>query len=247
MTIQYQPIKTRQGPKNMAAFVLVHGDFQGGWVWPDLAAELRAMGHAVHTPTLSGCGHLHHGMRKGIDLNTYIRDIGNYLHFEEIASPILVAHSFAGMICSAVIMQLPHLLRHVIYVDGIIPESNRSVVETAGDAFRIMLNAHRENDWMVAPWPIESFGIREDKANWFAARLCSFPLQAFITPFPGEFDLPAVRASFITCRNTASPFIRQMADKAAGLGWGVTESEAGHSPMVSHPSILASLIVDQAG
>ncbi|HSM74215.1 MAG TPA: hypothetical protein VK852_06260 [Desulfobacterales bacterium] len=100
---------------------------------------------------------------------------------------------------------------------------------------------------MVAPWPIESFGIRGDKVNWFAARLCPFPLQAFITPFPGEFDLSAVRASFITCRNTASPYIRQMADKATGLGWPVTEIQAGHSPMVSHPSTLASLIVDQAG
>jgi pimeloyl-ACP methyl ester carboxylesterase len=91
----------------------------------------------ILTPALSGCGHLHHGMRRGIDLNTYIRDIGNYLHFEEIASPILVAHSFAGMICSAVGMQLPHILRQVICVDGIIPESNRPVVETAGDAFRV--------------------------------------------------------------------------------------------------------------
>jgi hypothetical protein len=105
----------------------------------------------------------------------------------------------------------------------------------------------KRHDWMVAPWPIGSFGIHGDKANWFAARLCSFPLQAFITPFPGEFDLSAVRASFITCRNTASPYIRQMADRAAGLGWPVAEIQAGHSPMVSHPTILARLIVEQAG
>ena len=184
-------------------------------------------------------------MRKGIDLNTYIKDIGNYLHFEGLANPVLVAHSFAGMVVSAVMMQFSHLLRQVIYVDAIIPESNRSMAETAGEAFRIMLDAHRKNGWMVTPWPIESFDIHGNKATWFAARLCAFPLQAFMAPFPGEFDSSAVRASFITCRKTASPFIRQMAAKASDLGWPVADIEAGHSPMVSHPAALARLLCDQ--
>jgi hypothetical protein len=56
----------------------------------------------------------------------------------------------------------------------------------------------------------------------------------------------AVRAPFISCRKTASPFIRQMADKAFGLGWPVAENEAGQSPMVSHPSALAGRLIDQA-
>ena len=120
------------------------------------------------------------------------------------------------------------------------------MAESAGEAFRIMLDAHRKNGWMVAPWPIESFDIHGDKAAWFAARLCPFPWQAFVTPFPGEFDPSAVRASFIAGRKTASPFIRQMAAKASGLGWPVADIEAGHSPMVSHPAALARLLCDQA-
>ncbi|MFC6344180.1 esterase/lipase family protein, partial [Nocardioides hankookensis] len=38
----------------MTTFVLVHGAFRGGWSWDRVAPLLRAAGHQVHTPTLSG-------------------------------------------------------------------------------------------------------------------------------------------------------------------------------------------------
>ena len=40
----------------MATFVLVHGAIVGGWCWRWVAPELRAAGHEVHTPTLTGLG-----------------------------------------------------------------------------------------------------------------------------------------------------------------------------------------------
>ena len=40
----------------MATFVLIHGSYQGGWIWKPVATRLRAAGHQVYTPTLDGCG-----------------------------------------------------------------------------------------------------------------------------------------------------------------------------------------------
>ena len=40
----------------MSAFVLVHGAFQGGWVYTRVARMLRKAGHEVYTPTLTGLG-----------------------------------------------------------------------------------------------------------------------------------------------------------------------------------------------
>ncbi len=40
----------------MTAIVLLHGSFHGGWCWREAAARLRALGHAVFTPTLTGLG-----------------------------------------------------------------------------------------------------------------------------------------------------------------------------------------------
>jgi hypothetical protein len=40
----------------MATFVLVHGAFQGGWVWRPVASLLKGENHEVYTPTLIGTG-----------------------------------------------------------------------------------------------------------------------------------------------------------------------------------------------
>ena len=34
--------------------MLVHGTWLGGWIWHDVAEKLRALGHQVYTPTLTG-------------------------------------------------------------------------------------------------------------------------------------------------------------------------------------------------
>jgi hypothetical protein len=51
----------------MATFVLVHGAFHGGWCWRDVAASLRATGHAVFTPTLTGLGERSHLAAPAVD------------------------------------------------------------------------------------------------------------------------------------------------------------------------------------
>ncbi|MGI9378145.1 MAG: alpha/beta fold hydrolase, partial [Methyloligellaceae bacterium] len=40
----------------MATYVLVHGAWHGGWCWREVRQRLRAEGHRVFTPTLTGLG-----------------------------------------------------------------------------------------------------------------------------------------------------------------------------------------------
>jgi hypothetical protein len=50
----------------MATFVIVHGAFGGGWQWREVATLLRARGHDVFTPSLTGLAervHLAHHTR----------------------------------------------------------------------------------------------------------------------------------------------------------------------------------------
>ena len=39
----------------MTNFVLIHGSYQGGWIWQRFADRLRAQGHAAFAPTMPGC------------------------------------------------------------------------------------------------------------------------------------------------------------------------------------------------
>ena len=232
----------------MASIVLVHGAFQGGWVWKKVADLLRSKGHETHTPTLSGCGYLAKKDRQEEnDLPDYISDTRDYIESEELDDIILIAHSFSSMICGAVMMQMPDRIRHAVFVDAIIPESQRSFAETACEPFRLMLENHRQENGTVMPWPLPAFGVNGPDANWFASRLRPFPYTAFHTPFPGSFDPHRTPTSYISCQATANPFIREMAGKAKDLHWPLQTINTGHCPMVTGPVELASALLMQTG
>lgn len=231
--------------ESRATFVLVHGAFQGDWVWAETAAALRTMGHAVHVPALTGCGHLHHGLSKGVALYDHVADVLDYLRLHDVRDATLVAHSLSGMTCGAVLARAegtPQALRRAVYVDAIMPERGRSFVDTAGPGLRAMLDTHLTDGWRVRPWPLPAFGVPETKAAWFAERLRDFPAAVFETVFEDDFAPDPARMSFIACRNTPAPFIRAMADKARTLGWPVDELDSGHMPMVNCPVELAALL-----
>ena len=40
----------------MTTFVLIHGAYQGGWIFKPTVEQLIAKGHRVFAPTLDGCG-----------------------------------------------------------------------------------------------------------------------------------------------------------------------------------------------
>ena len=40
----------------MTTFVLIHGAYQGGWIWKPTVEQLLAKGHRVFAPTLDGLG-----------------------------------------------------------------------------------------------------------------------------------------------------------------------------------------------
>ena len=44
------------GKEPLATYVLLHGAYQGGWIWQPVATRLRATGHTVYAPTLDRCG-----------------------------------------------------------------------------------------------------------------------------------------------------------------------------------------------
>ena len=86
----------------MATFVLVHGGGHGGWCYRKVARLLRAEGHEVHAPSLSGLGERSHLMSPAIDLDTHIQDVTALLHYEDVDDAIVVGHSYGGMVITGV-------------------------------------------------------------------------------------------------------------------------------------------------
>src|SRR5260370_27506004 len=91
----------------MATYVLVHGAYQGGWIWKPVATRLRAAGHLVYAPSLDGCGDRHHSIRPGITIDTHAREIAQLLFYDDLRDVVLLGTSARGM----VICKTPELAR----------------------------------------------------------------------------------------------------------------------------------------
>lgn len=82
----------------MATVVLVHGSSSGGWAWKHVTPHLRAAGHDVCTPTLTGLGERAHLLSPAVNLSLHIQDIVNVLFYEDLSEVILVGQSYGGMV-----------------------------------------------------------------------------------------------------------------------------------------------------
>ena len=72
----------------MSAFVLVHGAWHGGWCWRRLAPLLRAKGHSVFAPSLTGLGDRAHLARPDLDLDLHVQDVVTLLEMEDLQTRV---------------------------------------------------------------------------------------------------------------------------------------------------------------
>ena len=105
----------------MAHFVLVHGAWHGAWCWRDVVQGLTQAGHRVHAVTLTGVGERAHLLNADITLQTHIEDVVQAIECEELDEVVLVVHSYAGMIGTGVADRMAPRLRHLVYLDAVVP------------------------------------------------------------------------------------------------------------------------------
>jgi len=110
----------------MADFVLVHGAWHGSWCWRKILPMLWTKGHRAFAVTLTGLGDRVHLMSPSIRLATHIDDVAAVIETEELKRIVLVGHSFAGMLVTAVADRYPDRIAHLVYVDAIVPHSGES-------------------------------------------------------------------------------------------------------------------------
>src|SRR6266700_1525879 len=82
----------------MATYVLIHGAYQGRWIWKPVATRLRAAGHTVFAPSLDGCAERSHAVRAGITVGTHAREVAQLLFSEDLKDVVLVGTSSGGMV-----------------------------------------------------------------------------------------------------------------------------------------------------
>ena len=103
-------------------FVLVHGAWHGGWCWRRVADILRARGHLVYTPTLTGLADRSHLLSRDITLQTHADDIINLIKWEGLDDVCLVGHSYGGFVISLVAEAIHDKLSSFVFLDAFAPD-----------------------------------------------------------------------------------------------------------------------------
>lgn len=199
----------------MATFVIVHGAWGGGWEWTEVAQGLRARGHEVFTPTLTGLGERAHLGGPDVDLSTHIQDVVGVLEFEDLRDVVLCAHSYGGLPVTGAADRVPERVARVVYLDAFLPRDGEAAMDfippEQADALR-EAEASGEEGWWRMPIPPVMLppkdGIDPDRRARFVERLTDQSAPATLEPLALTGAVDKLPRAFVRC--TGSHFEEDM-------------------------------------
>jgi len=227
----------------MATYVLVHGAYQGGWIWKLVAERLRAAGHLALAPTLDGCAERAHGVRAGITVGTHAREIAQMLFYEDLRDVVLVGTSAGGMVVQKAAEAARERIARLVFVDALVLMPGERVDEIVKRAAPNEVTALTTGPTKA---DAESRLFRDlDPAlrAWALARVTPHPITALEAPMePTRFWEQPWPATVIRCRRAANPPEHHQRRPAERLKAAWHELDTGHYPMLSEPEALPRLL-----
>ena len=233
----------------MSTYVLVHGGGHGGWCYQRVARIMRAKGHDVYTPTLTGLGEREHLVSKAVDLDMHITDVVKVLQFEGLQDVILVGHSYGGMVITGVADRATDRIGHLVFLDAANPENGQSLADLAGEIITMTRNDGRIVDgieMVLYPGtdPMNYFGVTDkEQLAWMKPKLTPHPWPCFEQKLvlTNEAVMRRIPQTHIVCTMTL-PFRDVEALKASSEG-RVWDVDTGHDLMISEPEAVAELLM----
>jgi pimeloyl-ACP methyl ester carboxylesterase len=226
----------------LASFVLIHGAYQGGWIWRFVAARLRAAGQDAFAPTLDGCAERRHQLRPGITTETHAAEIAELLFYEDLREAVLVGTSAGGMVlCRAAELARDRIGR-VVFVDALAlldGERLPDIVQRPASTSTELATGPTREDVEGRMFAALDPAIR----GWAADRITPHPIAVMREPVRLErFWSERWDATVIRCLRAVNPPEAHQRRTAERLGARYLELDTGHYPMLSMPEELAGLI-----
>jgi pimeloyl-ACP methyl ester carboxylesterase len=228
----------------MATILLAHGAWSAAWAWKKMRPLMARSGHAFFAPTYTGLGERSHLVTHAVDLDTHIEDLLQVLRYEDLRDVVLIGHSYGGMVATGVADRARERISHLIYLDAFVPEHGQSLSDLvpAEQSERTRAAVASGDGWRVPPNPTPGDTSPEDLA-WVADRRVPQPLKCFEQPLlfaHGDLRLPR---SYIRAMRTANSPFAKFGDRAQREpGWRYYEIDASHSPHVTAPKELITLL-----
>jgi pimeloyl-ACP methyl ester carboxylesterase len=229
----------------LATFVLVHGAWSGSWGYTKVARMLRAKGHEVWTPCLTGLGERSHLSDPGITLSVHIQDVVNVFEYEELTDVILVGHSYGGMVVTGVSGRCADRIRSLVYLDAFLPENGQSCWDVAGEHGRkFYIDNQRNTPGLVSPMGATANPEGEPPTR-ARRRPDLHPLLTLTEPVSLDGSEQQIRnRTYILAAK--GPGFQRFYDKVKDdPAWKAKTIDTGHVVMMEDPEGLVRLLLEE--
>ena len=228
----------------MSTFILVHGAFRGGWAWDRVAPLLRAEGHTVFAPSLTGCGERFTSTDATVTLADWVGDITAIIDANPSDDIVLVGHSQAGLVIAAAAEACRARdggarAARLVFLDAPVPQPGERGVDCSGATSETALPPAEV--WIPATPLARGDRLADADIAWINERLTPTPFRPSLDTV---IEMPlAVPLRVVFCEHTPdgypSRITRQRFD-ATGEPYVVLPT--GHDAPIEAPELVFRLL-----
>jgi len=241
------------------AYAFLHGGGQGGWVWDETIAAMRAQGAGAKMLALDvpGCGVKRGRDTSGIGVDDIAAELLADITAAGLSDVVLVGHSQAGSVMPHMLTLQPGLFRRAVYISCSVPVPGQTVVSMIGDGVQganpdevgwpLDPQTYTMAERMVACF-CNDMGAEETAAFMGRLGADAWPMASYAHTDWRQDQLGAVPSSYVLClRDGILPVNWQELFARRFKTERTVRIDAGHQAMTTRPHTLAEILRHEAG
>ena len=226
----------------MSTFVLVHGTYQGGWIWKPVAERLAAARPPRVSAHAAGLGRTAREITPNLTLADYGAEIADLFFFEDLRDVIFVGTSIGGMVVCQAAPIVADRIQRLVFIDALVPLPGESVPQINSRP------PYDQRNVVYGPAPEGArgtvfAGLPKDVEDWALARYTQQPIKPTDDPVDlKDFWSRPWQVDVLNCTQSAAPPEAHQRRTAERFNGTYAELAAGHYAMLSHPDALAEYL-----
>lgn len=212
-----------------------------------VADRLRARGHSVFAPTLTGLGERAHLLHPGIDLSLHIADVLGVIKYEQINDFVLVGHSSGGCVISGVAEAVPDAIHSIVFLDAFIPDNGDATLDLVQPAVQEVIQAALERGETTVPVrDAAAFKVNEKDRAWVNSLAGPQPIRTMTEKIRLTGARERIsRKTYIRASGYPNvSFEKAHARAKADRTWRTFEVPCGHDVMIDEPDRLTEILLE---